>query len=82
MEVKTLQSVKIETQPPSVSVNSSSNIHKRQPRPNEGINLSGIIEKINGNKLTINIVSITLTEITFSGSTSGSEFNIPITIDL
>ena len=60
-----------------------SQIGKRIPKINEWIKLEGLIEKVDGNKLTINIASIRLTEDdNFSGSTSGYEFCIPITIDI
>lgn len=60
-----------------------STICKRIPKEFEWIKLEGLIEKIDGNKLTIKITDIDLTEYDhFSGSTSNSDFNIPITINI
>ena len=60
-----------------------SKIEERVPKSNELIELSGLIKEVDGNKLTIDIFAISLTEYdNFSGSTSGSDFNIPITIDI
>lgn len=58
-------------------------INRRLPKKSEWIKLEGLVEEIVGDKLTINIASICLTENDrFSGSTSGSEFSIPITINI
>jgi hypothetical protein len=58
-------------------------VKRRLPTSGEWIKLEGLIRKVDGNKLTIDIVCIRLTDhCLFTGSTSGSEFNVPITIDI